>query len=913
MSVYRGRLAHTQLKERLGHNGAPDISDRLALVDPPAEGFTAAPLTGIWADPPAEVPTLQDPAAYERNSDVAYLARCPADVLDSPTQPMTPEQQQDYCKHSVDLAMRGGTTSAVVYPLAICEIARQFRIRNVGGASAGAIGAATAAAAEIGRTRGNVPEQPLIGEAFEQGRVRRGFAGLADSIAWIGEVDTEVDGGPTRYRLAQLFRPDRATLSLYRVVVAAMRKRRRALLLVAGGILSWPTRVVAGAFLIAIVLGLVWFGRNGHGNFLVQLVAALFGLLGFTIALGGSLFGIVKALKSATPEHLDLVPPLIKPPASSGKRWIGVAMIMLAVIVGGGLMVVPAKAAGFDLGRYLPALPFAWLVLVVTVLIVNGTRIYLLAFKKAKDAKYGLIGGAATVESIETRFKRFWNRVAGMAKPTVNLAVVPWLSRALSDLAGMVEDSSVDTDKSPTRHVLRFGHLWFGTDWQPTQTLKPEHVEAANEPRSRIVNLELMTSELVHGVPYRFPLRIEEQTDKPTDPAVTELISTLFLRKPDLDAVFPNDVIAVLTEGHPATAYDVTDGKEICELYPLPRPWNLPVIFAVRLSMALPALLQAVRVYRSVPYHEVRDEFGSQIVAPDNPQVSYPGGDRNREWVEPLWFTDGGVTSNFPIHFFDQPLPEWPTFGINLAPHPKGFENQDVWLPSDWQSRTSPASPLAASMVSFAGAIVNTARGWRDTTQTFMPAFRGRVAWVRQRKDEGGANLFMTPDQIASLALRGALAGARLRRRFGTDEQWRRHQWIRFRVALDNLDRLQRGVGSALGRPAYSTFVGSAALNDLETTFSDHPSLGDPDPPGRDKWAHPLSEDDFWSQVAVIRQRFANAPAIPEELVGALNATIEAFGLAGGLGDLFPGIATSTPLQTGVPYPAPALRQVPPQ
>ena len=198
-----------------------------------------------------------------------------------------------------------------------------------------------------------------------------------------------------------------------------------------------------------------------------------------------------------------------------------------------------------------------------------------------------------------------------------------------------------------------------------------------------------------------------------------------------------------------------------------------------------------------------------------------------------MWFTDGGVTSNFPIHFFDQPLPEWPTFGINLAPHPKGFENQDVWLPSDWQSRTSPASPLAASMVSFAGAIVNTARGWRDTTQTFMPAFRGRVAWVRQRKDEGGANLFMTPDQIASLALRGALAGARLRRRFGTDEQWRRHQWIRFRVALDNLDRLQRGVGSALGRPAYSTFVDSAALNDLETTFSDHPSLGDPDPPGR--------------------------------------------------------------------------------
>jgi len=28
---------------------------------------------------------------------------------------------------------------------------------------------------------------------------------------------------------------------------------------------------------------------------------------------------------------------------------------------------------------------------------------------------------------------------------------------------------------------------------------------------------------------------------------------------------------------------------------------------------------------------------------------------------------DGGLTSNFPIHFFDAPLPGRPTFGINLV------------------------------------------------------------------------------------------------------------------------------------------------------------------------------------------------------------------------------------------------------
>ncbi len=35
------------------------------------------------------------------------------------------------------------------------------------------------------------------------------------------------------------------------------------------------------------------------------------------------------------------------------------------------------------------------------------------------------------------------------------------------------------------------------------------------------------------------------------------------------------------------------------------------------------------------------------------------------------WFSDGGICSNFPIHFFDAPLPRWPTFGINLRPLPK--------------------------------------------------------------------------------------------------------------------------------------------------------------------------------------------------------------------------------------------------
>src|SRR5581483_1167641 len=53
-----------------------------------------------------------------------------------------------------DLIMKGGITSGIVYPPAILRLQERYRFRNVGGASAGAIAAAFAAAAEYGRDRG---------------------------------------------------------------------------------------------------------------------------------------------------------------------------------------------------------------------------------------------------------------------------------------------------------------------------------------------------------------------------------------------------------------------------------------------------------------------------------------------------------------------------------------------------------------------------------------------------------------------------------------------------------------------------------------------------------------------------------------------------------------------------------------
>ncbi|MCE8442678.1 patatin-like phospholipase family protein, partial [Rhodovulum sulfidophilum] len=47
--------------------------------------------------------------------------------------------------------MKGGTTSGVVYPPAIALLGDKYRLRSVGGSSAGAIAAAVAAAAEYRR------------------------------------------------------------------------------------------------------------------------------------------------------------------------------------------------------------------------------------------------------------------------------------------------------------------------------------------------------------------------------------------------------------------------------------------------------------------------------------------------------------------------------------------------------------------------------------------------------------------------------------------------------------------------------------------------------------------------------------------------------------------------------------------
>jgi hypothetical protein len=196
-----------------------------------------------------------------------------------------------------------------------------------------------------------------------------------------------------------------------------------------------------------------------------------------------------------------------------------------------------------------------------------------------------------------------------------------------------------------------------------------------------------------------------------------------------------------------------------------------------RLSLSFPVLLTAVKLYASDP--------------------SQPG------HPMPHCLSDGGIASNFPIHFFDGWLPGRPTFGLNLGPYPNvrkdaslaPTEGSDEWAKADTWLPTSPAQSQfhrrtrVNSLPKFIAQILDTMQNWRDTTQSELPGFWDRVCEIRQRDDEGGLNLTMPIATIERLMNKGKEAGGKLRRDFN----WDQHQFTRYRMLMATLQHRLRG------------------------------------------------------------------------------------------------------------------------
>lgn len=336
----------------------------------------------------------------------------------------------------------------------------------------------------------------------------------------------------------------------------------------------------------------------------------------------------------------------------------------------------------------------------------------------------------------------------GMPNPKIGGdSLTPWLDALINDYAG-----------KPGTEPLTFGDLW-------------ENTEAGGEKR---VCLEMMTTCLTHGRPYRLPF----------DQHI------FYFREEEFRQLFPAGAVDWMV-AHPSAASDRYEG-----FVAMPDAANLPVIVATRMSLSFPILFSAIPLY-AVDF--------SRADVPRKPEV--------------CWFSDGGICNNFPVQLFDSPLPRWPTFAINLLPwDPLRNEEQSrvvakggtppepemVYLPGrnqggileawnrfDLSADGHPKGGLGA-VTGFVGSILNAMQNWVDNRQIRIPGYRDRVAHVYLKPEEGGLNLNMPASVIEAVSARGGEAGRQLSDRFRVGSthpmNWDNHRWVRFRSTMAGLE-----------------------------------------------------------------------------------------------------------------------------
>jgi len=320
-----------------------------------------------------------------------------------------------------------------------------------------------------------------------------------------------------------------------------------------------------------------------------------------------------------------------------------------------------------------------------------------------------------------------------------------------------------------------------------------------------------MTTNVTHRRPQRMPWQHHQ----------------LLFDPDELRQLFPERIVAWL-EAHPPAVAEGPRGdrrrrtlEALTPLRPLPDPDDLPVVVAARMSLSFPLLISAVPLHAlDLTRARTRDALAAV--------------ERGERPAHPLeapvcWFSDGGITSNFPVHFFDTPLPTRPTFAIDLdgfhPDHPRAAdEAENVYLPSsnaggllDTWHRLDP-KPGLGSVFGFVGGIVRTMQNHVDAALTHQPGYRDRIVHVHVAHDEGGMNLAMPSEVIEALTRRGQAAARALVERFaetpGTAPglSWDNHRWVRYRSALAaiaaQLEQLERAWRAhADGERSYAELV----------------------------------------------------------------------------------------------------------
>ena len=488
--------------------------------------------------------------------------------------------------------------------------------------------------------------------------------------------------------------------------------------------------------------------------------------------LGSSLAGLFQPSPQTKPAFSILLA-WLEPRWSTGKKlWVSLLQIArqtrlaleavtLLLLVPGFVVSVTSRGTPRDLGDWLgvAASTFVWLPGALAVGFVVAAVVFgRMTLRNIVANGYGLCNGHTVDPSVGQD------------------PLTDWLGAQINSLAGLPADS----------RPLTIGDLWgrkavalqaaiAEKDRHDTRVLPEERIVAA---KARAVDLEVMTTNLTLRRPYKFPF--SDRTfffcpdclhDYFAEPVVKQLLGGL---KPVPDETDTRGE----GEAQETTTISMKCKDHNKQLYAVPNAWDIPVVVAARISLSFPGLISAVPLFCV----DRTRAFGS------------------RELIQ-VWFSDGGISSNFPMHFFDTLWPTRPTFGINLSGQHPDFTTP-VWRASAGASGTLPPSFPIETMPDFLTAIVRTMQNWVDNTQLTMPGFRDRIAVVRQGRGEGGLNLQMPSDVIEKLADRGADA-AKL---FG-DFDFDRHRWIRYRVAMSEFDNTLTRMYDDYGPDGYEHFV----------------------------------------------------------------------------------------------------------
>ena len=274
-----------------------------------------------------------------------------------------------------------------------------------------------------------------------------------------------------------------------------------------------------------------------------------------------------------------------------------------------------------------------------------------------------------------------------------------------------------------------------------------------DDPANADVNLQLITTDLSSSRPATLPLPEPTDEEKP-----------YFFDPEEWRRLFPEAVVQHMVDATADGAIpDPDSGARM--LYPMPG-LDLPIVVAARLSLSFPILLSTVPFWRQ-----------------DGP------GDRFVQHT----MSDGGISSNFPIHYFDSLFPGRPTFGLDLQPWRD--ESQKFVEMSDEPRRAGFTE--VRNVGDFFGQILNAARNWRDSLQAELPGYRDRICQIRLTGEQGGLNLNMPTDVVQRLIERGAEAGAEVTNPASFD--WNKHRITRFQTMMQ---MLQQSLGQlGFGRP----------------------------------------------------------------------------------------------------------------